>query len=124
METTNTPSQKLDRLLWALILVLVAAGVFANYYFSELAWALRFTGWIILVCVLIGLIAATVHGKRLWTFAKEARIELLKVVWPKRDETVKITMVIAALVMAASIIMWGLDSILLWAVSWLMKQLV
>jgi preprotein translocase subunit SecE len=119
METTSTPRSKIDTLLWILILVLTAAGVFANYYFGELAWALRFTGWIILICVLLGLAALTVQGKKTWVFAKNARIELLKVVWPTREETIKITMVVAALVLVASIILWGIDSVLLWMVGWL-----
>lgn len=119
METTSTPRSKIDTLLWVLILVLTAAGVFANYYFGELAWASRFTGWIILICVLLGLAALTVQGKKTWAFAKNARIELLKVVWPTREETTKITMVVAALVLVASIILWGIDSILLWMVGWL-----
>ncbi|CAL7959309.1 Sec translocon subunit SecE [Gammaproteobacteria bacterium] len=117
--TNNTPRSKLDTVLWTLILVLIAAGAFANYYFSELAWALRFAGWIILICVLVGLAAATLQGKKTWDFAKNARIELLKVVWPTREETAKITMVVAALVLVASIILWGIDSILLRTVAWL-----
>jgi preprotein translocase subunit SecE len=115
----NTPHSKSDTLLWILISVLIAAGVFANCYFSELSWALRFTGWIILICVLVGLAATTLQGKKIWSFAKNARVELFKVVWPTREETVKITMVIAALVLVASIILWGIDSILLRAVAWL-----
>ena len=121
METTNTPRLKLDTLLWMLIFALIAAGVFANYYFGELAWALRFTGWIILICVLFGLSAITAVGKKTWCFAKSARMELLKVVWPKREETIKITMVIAALVLVMSIMLWGMDSILLCAVSWIIR---
>lgn len=122
METTDishSKTGKTDKLLWILILILTAAGVFANYYFGELAWALRFTGWIILICVLLGLAALTVQGKKTWAFAKNARIELLKVVWPTREETTKITMVVAALVLVASIILWGIDSVLLWMVGWL-----
>jgi len=124
MENINNQSSKLDKLLWILALLLLAAGVFANYYFSEFAWSLRFAGWIILICILIGIIAVTAQGKKFWVFAKNARMELLKVVWPKRDEVVKITMVIAGLVLVTSIIMWGIDSVLLWAVSWLMGKLV
>ena len=119
METTSTPRSKIDTLLWVLILVLTAAGAFANYYFGELAWALRFTSWILLICVLLGLAALTVQGKKTWAFAKNAKIELLKVVWPTREETTKITMVVAALVLVASIILWGIDSVLLWTVGWL-----
>ena len=117
--TNNAPRSKLDTVLWTLVLVLIAAGAFANYYFSELAGALRFTGWIILICVLVGLAAATAQGKKTWAFAKDARMELLKVVWPTREETVKITMVVAAMVLVASIILWGIDAILLRAVAWL-----
>jgi preprotein translocase subunit SecE len=123
-ELTNKPSSKSDTLMWVLILVLTAAGVFANYYFGEFAWALRFAGWIVLICVLVGLASTTVKGKKIWKFSKEARMELLKVVWPKRDEVIKITMVIAALVVATSVIMWGIDSVLLWAVSWLTGRLI
>ena len=93
----------------------------ANYYFMESAWSLRFALWIILVCVLVGLAAFTTQGKRLWLFAKDARMELRKVIWPTRDETVKTTAVIAALVFVASIILWILDSLLLWIVSWFTK---
>ena len=124
INTQNSKSSKLDTVLWVLILILVAVGAFANYYFSELAWALRFAGWIILTCALLGLTAITTQGKKVWIFAKSAKMELLKVVWPKRDETIKITMVIAALVLAMSIILWCIDSVLLWAVSLLTKFLI
>ena len=124
MVAKNTSQQKSDQLVWALVVGLVIAGIGANYYFSEIAWALRLTGWIVLVCGLLGLVAATIQGKKMWTFAKSARMELLKVVWPQREEVVKITVVIAALVFAASIVLWGIDSVLLWAVSWLTGKLV
>lgn len=124
MTATNVSHSKSDKLQWILISVLVLAGVVANYYFSEIAWALRLAGWIILVCILLGLVSTTVLGKSMWTFAKNARMELLKVVWPQRDEVIKITMVIAALVFATSIVLWSMDSVLLWAVSWLTGKLV
>ena len=124
MGAKNTPLRKSDQLLWAIVITLVIAGIGANYYFSEVAWALRFTGWIILVCGLLGLVATTIQGKKMWAFAKSAKIELLKVVWPQREEVIKITVVIAALVFAASIVLWGIDSVLLWAVGWLTGKLV
>ena len=124
METTNKPYSKLDIVLWIMVLVLTAAGAFANYYFSEVEWALRFTGCIVLFCVLIGLAGLTTRGKQVWRFAKDAKIELLKVVWPKREETVKITMVVAAMVVVASIVLWCVDSILLWIIRWLTKSLI
>jgi preprotein translocase subunit SecE len=128
MENTNIPNSnsrsKLDTFLWILALILIATGVFANYYFNEVAWALRFVGWIFLIGAVFGLLAITVTGKSFLVFAKNARIELLKVVWPTRDEVVKITMVVAALVLVASVVLWGIDSVLLWLVGLLTKSLV
>ena len=118
---TNTSRSKLDVLLWALVLILIAAGVFANYYFSESAWSLRFASGIVLAAILFGLAALTARGKKIWAFIKDAKMELHKVVWPTRDETVKTTAVVAALVFAMSVVLWCIDSVLLWAVSWLTR---
>lgn len=123
MEETTSPlrSPKIDIAIWVLVSVMVAVAVVANHYFSEVALAVRITLWIILVCALLGLSFITAQGKRLWAFIKNARMELRKVVWPTRDETVKTTAVVAALVFAMSLVLWVIDSILLWIVSWLTK---
>jgi preprotein translocase subunit SecE len=123
MEETTSPlrSPKIDIAIWVLISVMVAVAVVANHYFSEVALAVRITLWIILVCALLGLSVITAQGKRLWAFIKDARMELRKVVWPTRDETVKTTAVVAALVFAMSLVLWVIDSILLWIVGWLTR---
>ena len=122
MEETKIVSRsKLDIFIWLLILALTASGIYANYYFRELVWSIRFASGIGLASVLIGLAALTAKGKRFWAFSKEARMELRKVAWPTRDETVKTTAVVAVLVFAMSIILWALDTVLLWLVSWLTK---
>lgn len=119
---TETAKSKLNGIFWALIFVLVAAGIVANNYFNEIAWALRFAGWIVLAIVVVGLLSRTYEGKKLWRFAQEARVELRKVVWPTKDETIKTTMVIAALVICMAFILWGVDSVLMWAIGWLSGQ--
>ena len=124
MQIMNTPNTIKDKMLMVAILVLAGVGVFINYHFTEMEWALRFTGCILLFCALIGLAALTSRGKKFWIFAKGARNELLKVVWPKREETIKITMVVAGLVLVASIILWCIDSVLLWVIRGLTKILI
>jgi preprotein translocase subunit SecE len=83
---------------------------------------LRFAGWIILTCVWLWIFYQTFIGKKLFAFAMEARVELRKVVWPNRQETVQTTMIIAALVIVMSLILWGIDSVLMMAVNWLSGQ--
>lgn len=115
--TKTASNSKVNILVWGLVLILVMAGVVANHYYSALALSLRFALWIILVCILLGLTALTSQGKSAWAFIKDARMELRKVVWPTRDETVKTTIVVAALVFVMSMVLWGIDTVLLLIVS-------
>lgn len=112
---------KSDKVYWLLIFVLVVLGIVANSYFKDVSWAIRFAFGIVVASALFGLAAITTQGKRTWTFIKNAQIELRKVVWPTREETVKITLVVAALVFAMSLILWVVDSFLLWLVGWFTK---
>jgi preprotein translocase subunit SecE len=58
-------------------------------------------------------------GRNLWNFVQGSRVELRKVVWPSRDETVKTTLVVFLFVSIAGVFFWGLDVLL----SWLAKKL-
>ncbi|MDR1057700.1 MAG: preprotein translocase subunit SecE [Coxiellaceae bacterium] len=118
MEEKNTSYSKLDILCWTLMCSLVFAGIITNLYFRELAWSLRFFLGMILICISLGLLALTTHGKRVWTFIMQAQTELRRVVWPSREETIKTTAIVAFLVFVTSLILWAFDSILLWIVGW------
>lgn len=113
---------KLNGLYWIIIIVLIIAGIVANSYYNEVAWALRFVGLLGIAILVIAIASRTIQGKKLWKFSLEARTELRKVVWPTKDETIKTTMVIAALVVCMALILWGLDTVLLWAIGWLTGQ--
>jgi preprotein translocase subunit SecE len=111
-----------DWLKWIFIVALIAAGVWANYRYSQIDWALRFAGWIVLACFLLFVALQTASGRSLWRFSKDARAELRKVVWPTRPETIQTTMIVVLMVVVMSLILWGLDSLLLWVVSILSAQ--
>jgi preprotein translocase subunit SecE len=117
-ENKTTSSLNRDIIFWALIAILLIAGIVASVHFREVVWSIRFALWIVLAGILLGLAYLTAQGKRFLTFVKSARMELYKVVWPTRDETVKTTAVVAVLVFAMSLILWMLDSFLLWIVGW------
>lgn len=116
-QTEIKPTSSFDRVKWVFIVVLIAAGIWANYNYGQVAWALRLAGWIILACLLLAVASQTRAGRAVWRFAKEARLELHKVVWPTRPETVQTTMIVIAMVVLMSLILWGLDTVLLWVVS-------
>jgi preprotein translocase subunit SecE len=105
-----------DVVKYVLALLLVAAGVAAFYWFDQWAGALR------VGAVVAGLVAGAVvflssgKGGQTREFLSEARFELRKVVWPTRQETIRTTWVVIAVVALLSVILALIDVIIQWAV--------
>ena len=59
------------------------------------------------------------YGRELWHFMRAARLELRKVVWPNRNETLMTTGVVFAFVAVAGVFFWALDLVLAWATRFL-----
>jgi preprotein translocase subunit SecE len=59
----------------------------------------------------------TTVGKKLFEFAQEAKTEMLKVVWPNRQETIQTTTIVMVMVGVTGFILWGIDSIMMWAIA-------
>jgi preprotein translocase subunit SecE len=113
---------KLNGLKWVLVAIIIVAGLAANYYYIELQWPLRLLAWLFLLAVSAGVASQTTQGKQLIDFARESRRELRKVVWPTRQETIQITLLIAGVVVLLALILWGVDGVLLRVVGWLTGQ--
>jgi preprotein translocase subunit SecE len=65
----------------------------------------------------------TTHlGARTIDFLSEARFELRKVVWPKRQEATRTTWVVIAVVVAISLLLAFFDVIVQAAVKWLLAR--
>jgi preprotein translocase subunit SecE len=70
----------------------------------------------------VAMILTTSLGKSFWGFLKEARVEVRKVVWPTRQETVQATLIVMALVFLVGLMLWLLDMFLFWVISQLTGQ--
>ncbi len=117
------PSEaRFDWLKWLLVVLLIVAGLAANYYFSQQPWPLRLLGWLFVFAVAAGVASQTRVGKQVLNFARESRMELRKVVWPSRQDTMQTTLKIAVVVVVLALLLWGLDGILLWLIGWLTGQ--
>ncbi|EKD74941.1 MAG: protein translocase subunit [uncultured bacterium] len=120
---TDFPQQKsFDWLKWLIVLILFVAGLVVNYYYSSLPWPLRLLGWLFLLGIMAGVASQTRQGKLAISFARESRIELRKVFWPTRQETMQTTLFVAAMVVILALILWGIDSVLMWLIGWLTGQ--
>ena len=49
------------------------------------------------------------YGRNFWQFVLESRVELRKVFWPSRNETMMTTLVVLGFVLIASTFFWLLD---------------
>ena len=111
-----------DLVKYVLAVLLVAAGVFAFYWFDQWAAALRG------LAVIGGLIAGGVvfmtsaKGGQTREFLAESRFELRKVVWPTRQEAGRATLMIVIAVIVISLILAGFDVVIQAGVKWLLGR--
>jgi len=118
----KTSKSKSSTLLWVIISLIITVTIIVDRYFSNAAWGLRLIVWVVVCAILIPVAMKTKQGQRFWHFLKEARSEMRKVSWPTRPETTKTTLLIAGMVLITAIVMWGIDSILLFFIGWLTGQ--
>ncbi len=113
--TENSRLQFSEYMAWLAIVLITAAAFFGtyNFHFSAPITALMWIGWLVLTLV-FGFM--TTQGKQVFLFAKEAKIELEKVVWPTRQETIQTTSIVMIMVTVTGFILWGIDSGMMWAI--------
>jgi len=109
--------------------VFVVAGVAAFYYFStdhtyfkEVRLLYRVLGLVVIVLMALGMVLATDLGRTVWSFVLESKQEVRKVVWPTREETMRTTLLVFAMVFIVGLILWLLDMFLFWGVRILTGQ--
>ncbi|AZZ15625.1 TPA: preprotein translocase subunit SecE [Pseudomonas aeruginosa] len=108
---------RFDLLKWLLVAVLVVVAVVGNQYFSAQPILYRVLGILVLAVIAAFLALQTTKGQAFFSLAKEARVEIRKVVWPSRQETTQTTLIVVAVVLVMALLLWGLDSLLGWLVS-------
>ena len=110
--TENQPSGSLDFLKWGIIFLILGGAVFGNYYFAEQSVLVRAIS-VVAAVIVAGLIAMqTEKGRTAVSFAKEAKTEVRKVVWPTRQETLQTTLIVLAVTVVMALILWGIDGIM------------
>jgi preprotein translocase subunit SecE len=118
-EAVETEPGALDIAKLVLGIVVAIAGLGAFYYLSDQSPAIR---WLVVLAGL-GIGAAIAlqshYGRNFRQFVQSARVELRKVVWPNRQETVQTTIVVFVFVIVSGVFFWLLDILL----GWITKQL-
>jgi preprotein translocase subunit SecE len=97
-------------------LAIIVSGILGFYYFKEESQLLRVLGMLAVVVVAFLIISTTLPGKRSLGFAKDARVEVRKVVWPTRQETTQTTIAVLVMVVIVAIMLWLFDMFLGWGI--------
>ena len=98
----------------ALAILIVLAGLVGYYYFAGSSALLRALGVIVALAVATVVAFTSLQGRLLWKFIQGARVELNKVVWPTREETIQTTLVVLVVALFGGVFFWLLDLFLLW----------
>ncbi|MFU2059981.1 preprotein translocase subunit SecE [Avibacterium volantium] len=113
-------SKGLNTFLWLLGIVIIAVAAVGNIYFADqFSTPIRVVAVVILLFVALGILAITNQGTKARAFLKDSRTELRKIVWPTRSEAMQTTLIVMAVTMIVSLILWGLDSIIVSVINFL-----
>jgi preprotein translocase subunit SecE len=107
-----TGAGALDTVKLAAALAILVGGIAGFYLLDSYPLAVR---WVIVLAALaagIWVALQSEKGRALWDFVSDSRIELRKVVWPTRQETLQTTLVVAVAVLVMGIFFWVLDWLL------------
>lgn len=109
---SDKQAKNFDLVKWIIVFALLAVAVVGNSMYSYVSLPIRTLAVIVLIAA-AGAIAlfTTVKGKTAVVFAKEARIEMKKVIWPTRTEATQTTLMVVAISVVVSLLLWGFDGI-------------
>ncbi|WP_339058303.1 preprotein translocase subunit SecE [Candidatus Regiella endosymbiont of Tuberolachnus salignus] len=121
--SVNTEAQcsrsGMETIKWLSVAILLVAAIVGNYYYRDVSLPLRALAVVIIIALAGALALITVKGRASVAFAREARTEMRKVIWPTRQEALQTTLIVAVVTAVMSLILWGLDGILIRLVSFI-----
>ena len=116
MSKVEATEYRLDLLKWIGVSAIILGGIYANSYYVAIEPLYRAMGGVLVAVVAIAIALQTEKGTVAWNLAKEARVEVRKVVWPTPQETTQTTLIVVVAVLFVALVLWALDSVLSWSI--------
>ena len=107
----------MDWVRWSVSAALLLLGVIGFYYFADQALLYRVLGIVAVFALAGGVALGSEQGVQLRGFMREARVEVRKMIWPTRGETLQTSLVVFIAVVIMAIFLWLLDQVLAWAIT-------
>ena len=113
-------SKGTNTLLWIIAVALIIVAAVGNTCFAtQLSLVVRVLALVALGAGAVAAAALTNQGQKTIHFIKESRTELRKIIWPTRPEATQTTLIVIAMCVVVSLVLWGIDSIIVRLVAFL-----
>ncbi|VFP87098.1 Protein translocase subunit SecE [Candidatus Erwinia haradaeae] len=119
IEDTSKKKNRIEVYKWLGVMILVVTAIIGNALYRDMLFPVRILIIILLITAATILALLTVKGKAALNFTYQAHSEIRKIIWPTRQETFHTTFIVTAVTTIMSLILWGLDSILVRLVSFI-----
>jgi preprotein translocase subunit SecE len=121
-EPVEQGASALDSAKLVLSILVLVGGIAAFYLLGDKPLVVRWL--LVLGALVLGALVAmqSQYGRDFWLFVQTSRVELRKVVWPTRQETMQTTLVVFVFVLVSGVFFWLLDMVLAWATKQLTGQ--
>ena len=121
MNTNVETNPVLDTVLLIVALLILIAAAVGFYIFSDESLLYRVIGLLVATGIAAVIAYQTSKGKSYWGLFQNTQTEVKKVVWPSRQETIQMTLIVVIMVIVMAIFLWILDQFLGWAIGSILR---
>ena len=105
-------SKILEKIKWLSISIFFILSFFINYYFYKTQFFVRIFIISFLILCAISTLMYTKKGQYILSYIIMSKKEMEKIIWPKYNETLYTTLIVIAVTILMSLILWGVDSVI------------
>jgi len=110
IKDNKNQSGLIDFFLWSFFAGIIVFSLYLYANYADTATVIKLLFSLFSIFMLLSVAFFTKKGRIAYTFMLEALVELRKIVWPKREEVTQVTLMVAAVIVLISLLLWGIDS--------------
>jgi preprotein translocase subunit SecE len=119
MKQQNIATSSADKIRYFTSIALLVASLVAYYLLTDLDLALRILIVVVGVAGAVAMVWTTLFGANTRKHLNDTQREVRQVVWPTRDQAVRMTLIVFVAVFLVGLFLWLVDMFFLWGVQWL-----
>ena len=114
-QTIDSSEQKSGWVSLVAVAIVIAALVLYYTLIDQVYWV-RLGALLGGIALAVILMAFSADGKRFIAYSKDSWLEVKKVVWPTRQESTRMTLVVFGFVLIMALFLWLIDKLVEWLV--------